>query len=69
MATLSTEFVNLGQAASEKTGIVGRLVNKLAESVVAARTYNELNALTDAQLRDIGIYRNDITNIAFGKNK
>ncbi|WP_420547371.1 DUF1127 domain-containing protein [Curvivirga sp.] len=69
MATLSTEFVNLGQAASEKTGIVGRLVNKLAESVVAARTYNELNALTDAQLRDIGIYRNDIARVAFGKNK
>ncbi len=66
MSTLSTEFASIGQSGFGKSNIVTRLVESIKTSMDATRTYNELNGLTDEQLRDIGVYRNDIPNIAFG---
>ncbi|MDX1738390.1 MAG: DUF1127 domain-containing protein [Alphaproteobacteria bacterium] len=66
MATVNT-YAAFGGNVVAKSNIFARLVNAVKDSLVAARTYNELNALTDAQLRDIGIYRSDIPAIALGK--
>lgn len=66
MATLSTSIASVGQAEFGKTNIVSRLVKSITNSLNSARTYNELNRLSDAELRDIGIYRSEIRAIAFG---
>lgn len=67
MATLSKTVSAFDSAVSVETGIFARVVKAVKNYIVVNRTYNELSSLTDAQLRDIGIYRNDIEAVALGK--
>ncbi len=51
-------------ADSHGTGIVGRLVSWFSRERQYRATYNELSALTDRDLADIGVSRSDIVSIA-----
>lgn len=55
-------------AASRAAGYVGSLMQSVADyfahRAVYLQTVNELNALTDAELSDLGIYRPEIKRIA-----
>ena len=46
--------------------LVAKIAGRLAAWKEERKTLNELNQLTDAQLRDIGIYRSDIPAVSKG---
>lgn len=64
-----TQYV-LAAASFFDFSFITDFARKTFQSIEQARrartTYNELNALTDAELRDIGISRSDIYAIAKG---
>jgi len=49
-----------------KTGLFGRLIGKIAASLQARATIRELHSLGDRELRDIGIHRAEIPEVARG---
>jgi uncharacterized protein YjiS (DUF1127 family) len=57
-------------ASYAKKSILSTVFSKIARSYhrkkVARQTYNELSRLTDRELRDLGIQRSDIYDIAYG---
>lgn len=71
---MSTRIANpyemMGHAAavrgtdSHGTGFVGRLLSWFERERQYRSTYNELSALTDRDLADIGVSRSDIVSIA-----
>lgn len=54
----------LGHVGHEEPSLFERLVTRLKEQRRYRRTINELSALTDRELDDIGLTRGDIENVA-----
>lgn len=69
MATLSIYTATIGQLETGVSAAVKRLLSFVKKEYNAARTLNQLSALSNAELRDIGIFRSDIKNVAYGKYK
>jgi uncharacterized protein YjiS (DUF1127 family) len=49
---------------SPRPSLVGRAVSRLVDRIVRFRAVNELEQLSDRQLRDIGVDRRQIAQIA-----
>lgn len=67
MATLSIYTATIGQIELGFSALASRLVAFVKTEYNAARTINQLSALSNAELRDIGIFRSDIKSVAYGE--
>ena len=63
------ELIGYARAASAlaQMGKIKEAKSLMLNYQKAKKTYNELSALNDKELKDIGISRSDITRISFGE--
>ncbi len=63
-SSMDQTFTTLTASNQNKASLIARLLNYVRERIELSRAKNELYAMTDRELADIGISRGDIPRLA-----